>query len=573
MAKASQVILRPYQHATLHAVEEWYGEHDGNACVVLPTGAGKSVIIAHFCKEQLHAHPHIRIVILTHVRELVQQNANQLRDAWPNAPLGVYAAGLNRRELYERITVASIQSIYDKTQFMASVDVLIIDECHLIPPSSGGMYRTTIDALREKNPRMVVLGFTATPFRMGQGLLTEGKDAMFDALIEPHGTTIPELIAAGFLAPLFSKATALKLDVSDVHKRGGEYVEAELQAAVDKDLNNEGVAREIVTIAELHSARAMLVFCAGVAHAEHMAEQITQHGIPAECVTGKTPKAQRDDILTRLRRGELRCVTNAMVLTVGFDYPDIDLIALVRPTLSKSLYHQMVGRGLRPKSHAERCIVLDFAGCVARHGPVTELDITAPRKGSGEAPTKECPACTAIIFTGYRTCPHCGHEFPAPAEDTTRRLHNDDIMGSTQDGAPVEMSVRDWRWYVHTSRSSGKTMLCVAYYDSTMSGGSVREYLTVLHDGFAGQRAQRTLLGIIADARATLPDCDTLEEAARELNKLPAPSRIVYKVENKFHRVMTREWDHDADAALVAARAATTAAASASTYYDDDIPF
>jgi DNA repair protein RadD len=117
--------------------------------------------------------------------------------------------------------------------------------------------------------------------------------------------------------------------------------------------------------------KAWLVFCTGVKHAEHVAEVLRQHGVATECVLGETPKKERERIIADFKAGRIRALTNANVLTTGFDYPDIDLIAMLRPTMSASLYVQMAGRGMRVKSHTDHCLVLDFAGVVEAHGPIT----------------------------------------------------------------------------------------------------------------------------------------------------------------------------------------------------------
>ena len=170
----------------------------------------------------------------------------------------------------------------------------------------------------------------------------------------------------GYLARLCSKHTGMTIDAGSVHKRGGEYIESELQALVDTDLNTQQAVEE--TIARAADRKAWLFFCAGVEHAEHVRDSLAAHGIQAACITGKTPKAEREDIIKRFRAGEIRALTNANILTTGFDYPDIDLIVMLRPTMSPGLYMQMAGRGLRIKSHGGDCMVLDFAGNVATHG-------------------------------------------------------------------------------------------------------------------------------------------------------------------------------------------------------------
>ena len=198
-------------------------------------------------------------------------------------------------------------------------------------------------------------------------------------------------------------------------------------AAVDTDDNNQKVVSEIIELAG--ERKAWLLFCTGVKHAYHVAEVLRQRGVAAECVTGDTPKAERENCLKKFKAGQIRALTNANVLTTGFDYPDIDLIAMLRPTMSASLYVQMAGRGMRPKSHADHCLVLDFAGVVETHGPITAVQPpNKAGKGDGEAPVKVCDECGELVHPTTRVCPACGHEFPPPAIKKMT-LRNDDIMG------------------------------------------------------------------------------------------------------------------------------------------------
>jgi DNA repair protein RadD len=233
----------------------------------LPTGSGKSHIVAALCKEAIQTWPETRILMLTHVKELIEQNAEKMRDHWPNAPLGIYSAGMRRRDIGEPITFAGIQSVRNKADQIGHVDLVLIDECHLVSHKQEGGYRKLIDDLTSINPALRVIGLTATPYRLGHGYITD-EPALFSDIIAP--VSIEELIFKGFLAPLRSKLTAHKLSVDGVHKRGGEYIESELQAAVDTDDHNVSVVDEVISLAG--DRRSWLFFCAGVKHAHNVAD-------------------------------------------------------------------------------------------------------------------------------------------------------------------------------------------------------------------------------------------------------------------------------------------------------------
>lgn len=501
--------LRPYQLEVRDLLYEYLEENSGHPCVVLPTGAGKSVCIADLCRDM----PEARILILTHVKELIEQNYKKLLELWPFAPAGIYSAGVGRRELSAQIIVAGIQSIHRKAAELGRVDIIIVDEADLISHEDAGMYRTFLANF----PNVRVIGYTATPFRMGHGLITD-KPALFDALIEPPSATVGRLIADGYLAKLRSKSTPTRLSTEGVAKRGGEYIESQLQKAVNTSEYNRKIVSDVIDRAG--DRKAWLFFCAGVEHSEAMASALREAGIAAACITGKTPKKEREQILEDFQSGRLRAVTNANVLTTGFDYPDIDLIAFCRPTMSPRLYIQMAGRGLRLKSHTDHCLCLDFAGIVAMHGPIDDVITPLKRqKGDGVAPSKECPKCFEIIAAQSRVCPACGFEFPKAEPGKDLYLREDAILNE-----PVTISIAGWKIAKHVSRSSGKNVLRISYYST--GGEMVEEYLCIWHPGAAGSRA----IGVYNDI---------MKRSGQFKNH---PDKIKYVRDGKFKRILQRIW-------------------------------
>lgn len=524
-------MLRDYQQRAIDMLYEWLANNAGHPCIVAPTGSGKSHIVAALCKDALQRWPETQILMLTHVKELIEQNAEKMHQHWPDAPLGIYSASVGKKQLGMPITFAGIQSIRRCAKDIGHVDLVIIDECHLVSHKDEGGYRTLLAELSDINPYLRVIGLTATPYRLGHGMITD-KPALFDALIEP--VSIEELIYKGYLASLRSKHTTTQLDVSNVKKRGGEYIEADLQKAVNTDKNNLAAVEEVIKLAG--ERKAWLFFCAGVAHAEQIAFILDViYGIPAACITGETPKAKREALIADFKAGRLRALTNANVLTTGFDYPDIDLIAMLRPTMSASLYVQMAGRGMRPKSHTDHCLVLDFAGVVATHGPITAVQPPVKGKeGNGEAPVKICEACGELVALAARECPACHTAFPPP-KPKKLALHQDDIMGIQ----PHTMIVTAWNWRLHTSRTSGKQMAKVTFYGA-LSDEPISEYLPVLHDGIAGDKARRALTQYLLSANVT--PRDNLPDTLRFLNAARPPISIEYKRDGKFHRILNRKF-------------------------------
>ena len=527
-------MLRDYQQRAIDDLYAWLGDNNGHPCLVLPTGSGKSHIVAALCENAVQSWPDTRILMLTHQKELIEQNYEKLRLHWPNAPVGIYSASVGRKEMGNPITFAGIQSVRKRAQEIGHIDLVIVDECHLINHRQAGSYRQLLSDLADINPSLRCVGLTATPWRLGHGKITDGE-AIFDDLIEP--VTIEELVERGFLSPLRSKVTEIKYDLDGIKKRGGEYIEHELMQRLDTEEYNIAVAQEIIAIGK--GRKSWLLFCTGVKHSEHMAEILRAYGITTQCVTGETPKADREYYLEEFKAGRIQCLTNANVLTTGFDAPGIDLIGMLRPTMSPSLYVQMAGRGMRIADGKEECLVLDFAGNVAQHGPLT--DIVPPRKageGKGEAPIKVCDNCHEIVSINTKECPACGMLFPVEKVDLDLTLRDDDIMGN----AIEEMAVSDWQWYVHTSRKSGKQMLKVHYYEG-LSSKPVTEYLTVLHDGWAGEKAVNTLISMCSAAGVSPPFDKDLAGAADYLNQVLPPAVIRHKKDGKYHRIIGRKWN------------------------------
>lgn len=530
-------MLREYQQRAIDQLYAWFeAGNRGNPCLSLPTGSGKSHIVAALCKDALQNWPETRILMLTHSKELLEQNAEKMRLHWPGAPMGIYSASVGKRQLGEPITFAGIQSVRNRAKEIGHTDIIIIDECHLVNHKDEGGYRKFLATMATINPDLRVVGLTASPYRLGHGLITDAP-AIFDALLEP--VSIEELVYNGYLAPLRSKATSSTFDVSGVHKRGGEFIESELQAAVDTDEINNRVVREVIALAG--DRQSWLFFCTGIAHAEHVASVLIEQGISAECVTGETPKKERERKLADFESGKLRALCNVGILTTGFDFPGIDLIAMLRPTMSAGLYVQMAGRGMRPKSHTDHCMVLDFAGVVATHGPITH--VKPPKKGKlepGEAPTKTCESCGEMAHISAKLCPACGHPFKAEVKEIDLRLRDDDIMGLDT----KKLEVASWTWRKHISRASGLEMLAVTYYGG-LSDAPITEYLPVMHDGYAGQRA-RNLLAVMAQNAGLMlmpdDDGDYLGSRVRQLGAAKAPSEIEYRKDGNFYRVMTRSW-------------------------------
>lgn len=395
----------------------------GNPLVAMPTGTGKSVVIADLLWYILSHWGCQRILVLTHVKELIEQNYDELLEMWPSAPAGIYSSGIGRRDTMQPIIFGGIASVIKKWAELGRFDLVFVDECHLVNPEEAGMYRTLFGYLKIANPHLKVVGFTATPWKLGHGSIVE--DGIFtDICCDMTGVeAFNWLIAQGYLCPVVPKKTALLLNTDGVHMRGNEFIPSELQTAVDKEHITRAALKEAATLGA--DRNSWLIFASGVEHACHIAEMLNnEFGISAVAIHGKLSKTARKDAIEGFKSGKYRVAVNNNVLTTGFNHPGIDMIVMLRPTASAVLWVQMLGRGTRPlyvgyydlttqagrlqaihESDKHNCLVLDFAGNTKRLGPIND-PVKPHRKGEGggEAPVKECPHCNTWNHASVRFC-------------------------------------------------------------------------------------------------------------------------------------------------------------------------
>jgi len=517
--------LRPYQREAVDAIYSYFSANDGNPLIVLPTGCGKSIVLATFLREAVEGWADTRVLVLTHIRELIQQDYAALIRLWPTAPAGIYSAGLNKRDIDAQILFAGIQSIYKRAYGVQRCDLVLIDEAHLLGESESGMYRQFLRELRQINPMLKVIGLTATPYRMKTGLLHEGEGRLFTDVA--YEVPILQMIEQGYLAPVVPKKTDTQLDVSGVGTRGGEFIASELERAVDLDPINQSAVAEIVR----HGADrgSWLIFCAGVQHATHIRDAIRSHGISCETVTGDTPTPERDRILAAFKSGKLRAVTNMGVLTTGFDAPGIDLIAMLRPTKSVGLYCQMLGRGTRLANGKENCLILDCAGNTLRHGPLDRVDGKVKRKGDGggDAPVKTCPDCQTICHASVRQCSECGHEFPAPQPELSAFASTAAIL-STQ-LRPEWLEVTRVGYKLHQKPDKPPTMR-VDYLCGLVTHS---EWVCFQHTGYPREKAIQWWR-----KRSPSPVPTSIMEAVTASPSLQTPTHIQVRPAGKYTEIV-----------------------------------
>lgn len=525
--------MRPrwYQTAAKQAIYDALSSSKDNPVVVLPTGAGKTIVIAELTRDVRQWGG--RVLVLAHRKELLEQNLEKLLTIAPelDADAGVLSAGLGRREFEKPILVAGIQSAFRRACEIGKRDLVIVDEAHLVPVDGDGMYRTLLDDLHVVNRSTRVVGLTATPYRLDCGMVC-GPDHFLTRVV--FDVPIPALIAEGHLCRLTSKAAVNAIDTSDVHVRGGEFIPYELASACE----NLEVVR--AACSEIHAKaagrRSVLVFCSGRDHgravAEYLGTLVSDDSV--DYLDGETPGGERAAILERFKAGATRYLVNIDVLTTGFDAPNVDCIALLRPTLSPGLYYQMVGRGLRTSPGKADCLILDFGGNVERHGPIDKIAVGPSQSssgGTGEAPAKMCPECREVVPAAASTCTACGHEFPPREIKHGRQASGAAILSTEIEPLPV----REVFYSVHRKRGAGddapRSMRVDYSIDMTRS---YSEWICVEHTGFPRQKAETWW-----SSRSKAPTPKNADDAVRLANYgyLAAPLEIVVDESGEFTRV------------------------------------
>lgn len=515
--------LRWYQQQAVEAVWDYLRNKDGSPCVVLPTGSGKTPVLSELCRQVMEWGG--RTLVLAHVKELVQQAQEKLAHFVDSANVGVYSAGLNERTTDKPIIVASIQSVYKRAEELGEFHLIVIDEAHLIPPSGTGRYRQLLESEKKVSPKARLVGLTATPYRLGCGWITkdrveqlkaesESYDRLLDAIA--YEVSVDRLISDGTLSSVVSRNARKRLDLSGVHITRGDFDEVEVEKVLNRSGVLESVCAEIVK--ETENRNKVVVFCNRRESARRCAKLIREYAkdYDVAVVDGETTSLDRDEIIRRFKseNGDetllgvskpLKFICNVNVLTTGFDAPNVDCVALLRPTQSLSLYQQMVGRGLRRSSDKADCLVLDYGGNIERHGPIDLPNPDALSKSSGNVkPWRVCPACNGVINRAFPICPLCGEPLEIqskknkqdPNAKLSTKADTRSIL-SNQESEKVEDIVDEYEilkvdYEVHYKKNADDKppTLQVRYYRGTFAR-PLCEWLCVEHDGWARKRFEK----------------------------------------------------------------------------------
>ncbi len=387
--------LRGYQQEAVDSAVKYFRKKQDPAVIVLPTGAGKSLVIAEMAKIA-----NGRVLVLAHVKELVEQNHKKYESYGLDG--GIYSAGLNRKEVTQKVIFGSIQSVAKaKDNFFKDFNLLIIDECHRVSLEEQTQYIQVVKKLKANNDKMFTLGLTATPYRLGlgwiynyshDGSVKTKQERFFKQCV--YELSLEYMIRNKYLtAPVKVNIPVTSYDFSELTQKNKMYTISEVQELLNKQRRlTPLIIKNIIDITLSYDRKGVMIFSSTVKHAKEILGYLPEQ--QAGIILGDTPEQDRDEIIESFKNKEFKYLVNVSVLTTGFDAPHVDLIAILRPTESVSLYQQIIGRGLRLDDNKHDCIVLDYTGM--------GHDIYSP-----EISDKKTVSDSVAVLV---PCPKCGFE-------------------------------------------------------------------------------------------------------------------------------------------------------------------
>jgi DNA repair protein RadD len=532
--------LRWYQQEAVEAVYNHLCTQAGNPIVCLPTGSGKSLVIAELARRAITDFGG-RVLVLQHRKELISQNADKVRKLI-SIPVGEYSAGLRRYATKEDIVLCGIQSVYNKASLFDVRNLILIDEAHLCSPSDESMYQTFLNDMRTINPTIRFVGLTATPYRTGEGALCKA-DGVFQKLV--YNAPIKQLMEEGYLCRVTNKPTANEVDTSSLHMRYGEFITKEVDALFGGMATAEA-CKEVLQACV--GRRSIMVFCSSVKHAEGVVSTLrTLTDDNVDMVEGGTTPLERASVLDGFVKQSIRILVNVDVLTTGFDAPCVDAIAILRATASPGLFAQIVGRGLRTHVSKADCLVLDFGENIKRHGPIDAIDFGKPRSPKGESlpaddEGKECPNCQLVVPSRKQSC-ECGFRFSVRVP--THEEKADTVAQIISE--PEVFQVSTVRYYKH--EKEGKTPSLRVDYHLTGEGNlepMISEWVCLEHSGFARKKAEAWWA-----VRCDLEPPTSVSDALEVASVVAVPRSITAVREGRFWRITGAEIEEIPDSSLL----------------------
>ncbi len=384
--------LRDYQQKAVDNTLKYFRQKRDPAVIVLPTGAGKSLVIAELARIAKG-----RVLVLAHVKELVEQNHEKYESY--DLKAGVYSAGLNKKDTEDKVIFGSIQSVANASDdFFENFTIVIIDECHRVGLEQETQYAQVVKKLRSHNEDLCILGLTATPYRLGLGWIfnyshlgvERTKEARFfkQSVFE---LPLEYMIRNGYLTPPVKvDIPVTSYDFSELTESGRKFTTDQVEQILKKQRRlTPLIVKNIVNITETYDRKGVMIFSSTVKHAKEILSYLPEG--EAKIILGDTEASERDGIIDEFKAKKIKYLVNVSVLTTGFDAPHVDVIAILRPTDSVSLYQQIIGRGLRLDTGKKDCFVLDYTGVTHDiYSPVISDKKPTPQSVSVQIP---CPKC------------------------------------------------------------------------------------------------------------------------------------------------------------------------------------
>jgi DNA repair protein RadD len=565
--------LRAYQQeAVLKTIEHFRGSIDP-AVIVLPTGAGKSLVIAELTRIARG-----RALVLTHVKELVEQNHEKLISLGRKA--GIYSAGLKQANLSEQITFASIQSLSRHLdEIETPYSIVIVDECHRIGLDDNSQYLTTLKHLTSLNPDIKILGLTATPYRLGigwiyhehyRGMIRGEPERLFKKCI--YELPLRYLIKEGFLTePKVIDPAVEHYDFSSLTSPDGQFEQKPMNALLKGCKRvTKAIVKHITDVVSEHQRQGVMIFAATVEHAKEIIGYLPED--KTVLITGDTEHNDRDRFIRAFKEKQLTYLVNVSVLTTGFDAPHVDCIAILRPTESVSLYQQIIGRGLRTSPGKEDCLIIDYAG---NRYDLYQPEVGEPKPDSDSVPVQVfCPECQfANTFWGkvdadgdliehfgrrckgmvgeapnayqctfrfqFKSCPFCGEENDIAA----RKCHScNEVLVDPDEQLKKALELKNARVFrcAGMSFENQKNSLSVIYHDE--DGESIKEKFN--WDFASHQAAFYRVFGKRLKDGTLLPKIQSADQLLRYESRLKAPDFVVALEEKRYWKVHARIFDY-----------------------------
>jgi len=574
--------LRPYQQQAVDAVIHHFRRRSEPAVLVLPTGAGKSLVIAELARKAKG-----RVLVLAHVKELVAQNHGKYQALGLQEGLqaDLFSAGLGQKENLRRVVFGSIQSVArNLPRFSEPVSLVIIDECHRVGEEEDSQYHQLIGHLKSHNPALKILGLTATPYRLGLGYIYNYHYRGMVRTTEPRffadcifELPLRQMIKQGYLTPpRLIDAPAVHYDFSRLLPReNGLFSDADIERELKRQTRvTPHIVRQIIEYAQ--DRQGVMIFAATVEHAREVTGLLPDGA--AALITGETPLPERDRLIDAFKARTLKFLVNVAVLTTGFDAPHVDLIVVLRPTESLSLYQQIIGRGLRLAEQKQECLILDYAGNAY---DLFAPEIGEPKPAADTVPVQVlCPACGfanqfwgrlgtngEVIehfgrqchgffedegghreFCDYRfrakICGHCG----AANDIAARRCHScDALLHDADDQLKAALALKDAKvircagMSLQASRKQGCEQLLVTYHDE--DGAELSERFSFDSAGSL-QRLNQQLIARHWRAPGLQPQLQTLASVLEAEPLLRHPDFVIARKQGHIWRITEKIFDY-----------------------------